>query len=349
MSKFWSPEVRELTPYVPGEQPKEDDFVKLNTNENPYPPSQLVLERLREACDGRLRRYPDPDAGGVVKRLCALFGVDRDSVLVGNGSDELLNLAIRCFVAPGRQVVMPHPTYPYYAKLVQLQDGVPAPVPFESDYTLPPGFTNPDAAMTLIANPNSPSGTLLSNDALEEIATGTSGLVIADEAYVDFSNEGCLRLLGRCPNLIVMRTMSKSFSLAAMRIGYCFASPDLIAGLAKAKEHYNIGLLSQVAAEAALDDVGYMKHNAERVQRTRTLLTTELRRIGFKVWNSEANFVLARIEQPSAESIYRELKARGVLVRYFDEPLLRACLRISVGTEEETALLVSHLNDICDI
>ena len=252
-SGFLLPHISRMAGYVPGEQPKEGEFVKLNTNENPYPPSRLVLERLREACDGRLRRYPDPNAGGVVNRLCALFGVGRDSILVGNGSDELLNLAIRCFVGPGRRVVMPHPTYPYYAKLVQLQDGVPAPVPFEADYTLPPDFTDPDAAMTLIANPNSPSGTLLSNDALEEIATGTSGLVIADEAYVDFSHEGCLHLLGRCPNLIVMRTMSKSFSLAAMRIGYCFASPELIAGLSKAKEHYNIGLLSQVAAEAALD------------------------------------------------------------------------------------------------
>ena len=345
-NRFLLPHISKMRGYVPGEQPRQGEFVKLNTNENPYPPSPLVLERLRQACDEQLRRYPDPDASGVKARLSKLFQVPPEWTLVGNGSDELLNLAIRCFVGSGQRVIMPHPTYPYYTKLVQLQDGLPTRVDFEADYTLPEEFIDPSASMTIIANPNSPSGTLVSSESIEAVAAGTEGVVIVDEAYVDFSEVGDLHLIERFPNVIVMRTMSKSFSLAAMRIGYCFAEPGLIAGLAKAKEHYNVGLLSQIAAEAALDDLQHMKANADKVKTTRTRLSNELRRLGFELWESRANFVLARIDQPGAADIYEELKRRRVLVRYFDEPRLRDCLRISVGSDAEIALLIDHLDDI---
>ena len=345
-NRFLLPHISKMRGYVPGEQPREGEFVKLNTNESPYPPSPLVLERLRQACDEQLRRYPDPDASGVKLRLSKLFQVPLEWTLVGNGSDELLNLAIRCFVGSGQRVVMPHPTYPYYAKLVQLQDGLPTRVDFEADYTLPEEFIDAGASMTIIANPNSPSGTLVSSESIEAVAAGTEGVVIVDEAYVDFSEVGDLHLIERFPNVIVMRTMSKSFSLAAMRIGYCFAEPSLIAGLAKAKEHYNIGLLSQIAAEAALDDLQHMKANADKVKTTRTRLSNELRRLGFELWDSRANFVLARIDRPGAADVYEELKRRRVLVRYFDEPRLRDCLRISVGSDAEIALLIDHLDDI---
>jgi histidinol-phosphate aminotransferase len=347
-SRFLLPHISRMKGYVPGEQPKQGEFLKLNTNENPYAPSPRVLERLRQACDERLRRYPDPDASGVKSRLSKLFGLPVESILVGNGSDELLNLAIRCFVGRAKRVVIPHPTYPYYEKLVQLQDGLLVKVNFEEDFTLPREFIDASASMTIIANPNSPSGTLVSNEMIEAVATGTEGVVILDEAYIDFSDVGGLQLLERFPNLIVMRTMSKSFSLAAMRIGYCFAQPPVIAGLAKAKEHYNIGLLAQIAAEAALDDLQYMKDNAERVKKVRTDLSSELRRLGFEVWDSAANFVLARIERPKAADIYGELKRRHVLVRYFDDPRLRDCLRISVGTDEEIAVLIEHLDEIIE-
>ena len=345
-NRFLLPHISKMRGYVPGEQPRQGEFVKLNTNENPYPPSPLVLERLRQACDEQLRRYPDPDASGVKARLSKLFQVPPEWTLVGNGSDELLNLAIRCFVGSGQRVIMPHPTYPYYTKLVQLQDGLPTRVDFEADYTLPEEFIDAGASMTIIANPNSPSGTLVSSESIEAVAAGTEGVVIVDEAYVDFSEVGDLHLIERFPNVIVMRTMSKSFSLAAMRIGYCFAEPGLIAGLAKAKEHYNVGLLSQIAAEAALDDLQHMKANADKVKTTRTRLSNELRRLGFELWESRANFVLARIDQPGAADIYEELKRRRVLVRYFDEPRLRDCLRISVGSDAEIALLIDHLDDI---
>ncbi len=343
------PHIDAMQGYVPGEQPRDDgEVIKLNTNENPYPPSSTVLQRLREACDEGLRLYPDPDASGVKHRLSRLFDLPVERILVGNGSDELLNLAVRCFVAVGQNVVVPHPTYPYYEKLVQLQGGALVKRDFEEDFSLPANFADADAPLTILANPNSPSGTSVSSEAIAAVASNLGGVLVVDEAYVDFTDGGCIHLLERFSNLIVMRTMSKSFSLAAMRIGYCFADPELITGLGKAKEHYNISHLAQVAAEAALDDVQSMKANAERVRLSRQSLTAELRRLGFDVWDSESNFVLARIADPPAETVYEELKLRRVLVRYFQEPRLRDCIRISVGTDDEIETLVRHLGQIID-
>ena len=341
------PHIDAMDAYVPGEQPRDDgEVIKLNTNENPYPPSSAVLRRLHEACNEGLRLYPDPDARGVKHRLSLLFDLPVERILVGNGSDELLNLVVRCFVAAGQKVVVPHPTYPYYEKLVQLQGGLLVKRDFEEDFSLPEDFANADAPLTIVANPNSPSGTTVSSEAIAAVASNLGGILVVDEAYVDFTVGGCIHLLERFSNLIVMRTMSKSFSLAAMRIGYCFAHPQLIAGLGKAKEHYNIGGLAQVAAEAALDDVQSMKANAERVRRSRKSLTAGLHRLGFEVWDSESNFVLARIANPTAEAVYEQLKLRRIFVRYFREPRLRDCIRISVGTDAEIETLVRHLGQI---
>ena len=208
---------------------------------------------------------------------------------------------------------------------------------------LPAGLAGAAGKLTLIANPNSPSGTLVTTEELADLAAAVPGLLLIDEAYVDFCDGGCLQLVEHHPNVIVVRTMSKSFSLAGMRIGFCFSSPEVIAGMRKVKEHYNVGSLAQVAAAAALDDVQTMRDNADRIRRTRSRLENALGELGFYVWRSAANFVLARLPGAAADELYAQLRDRGVLVRYFGESRLRDCLRISVGTDEEADLLLTEL------
>lgn len=345
---LFRPDIIRMQGYVPGEQPGEGGYIKLNTNENPYPPSPLVLERLRSACNTDLRLYPDPNAWAVRNKLAALFDVTPEQTIVGNGSDELLNIIMRSFVDPGQKVVHPHPTYSYYQQLIQIQGGKQVLVDFPDDFSLPDDLVVGGARLTLLVNPNAPSGPLLPIDQVADLATRVDGVLVIDEAYVDFSEGGCIQLLDRHPNIIVIRTLSKSFSLAGMRVGFGVAAPELIAGMWKVKDHYNVNRLSLVAAEAALDDVETMRTQATRICQTREQLTFQLRELGFTVWDSSANFVLARLSSPPAADLYAELKRRHILVRYFDQPRLHDCLRITVGTDEETAALVKMLRKLLE-
>jgi len=339
------PHIASMTGYVPGEQPQDSHTIKLNTNENPYPPSPKVESRLRAAIGEGLRRYPDAAAAGVRQRLSTLFDFPMEQLVVGNGSDELLNIAVRCFAGPGDSVSFATPSYPYYTKLIDLQAARAVTTEFDETYQLPAGLVEADAAVTFVPNPNSPSGTLVSSEALDELAQQLSGILVIDEAYIDFSGKGALDLVRRHDNVIVMRTLSKSFSLAGMRIGFCVASPRICAGLWKVKEHYNVNSLSQVAAEAALDDVDWMRNNAARIVNTREGLTATLREWGFHVWDSAANFILARAAADvDAANMYTALRDRGILVRYFaDNHRLKNCLRISIGTDEEIDQLLAEV------
>jgi histidinol-phosphate aminotransferase len=345
-SDHFLPHIARMQGYVPGEQPREGGFIKLNTNENPYPPSPLVAERLRAACGDDLRLYPDPEARGVRDRLAALFGVAPDQVMVGNGSDELLNLIVRSVAGPGDAVVYPYPTYAYYTKLAQLQGAREVVVDFAEDYSLTEAILVPEARLTLVANPNSPSGTLLPPAAILGLAERVSGLLVVDEAYVDFAEGGAIGLIERFPHLLVTRTMSKSFSLAGMRLGFCFAAPELISGLWKVKDHYNLNRLGLVAAEAALDDLATMRANVARIRATRARLQAGLAELGFQVWDSAANFVLARRDRPAASALYEALRQRRILVRYFAQRRLNDCLRITVGTDPEIDALLAALAEI---
>ncbi|MEE2657941.1 MAG: histidinol-phosphate transaminase [Candidatus Latescibacterota bacterium] len=346
--------IGEMTGYAPGEQPKSRPFIKLNTNENPYPPSPKVLERLATACDDGLRRYPDADATGVRQRLSTLFDLPAESFIVGNGSDELLNVLLRCYAGRGDAVVYPTPTYPYYAKLIALQDARPMEVALDDDFFVDVDAlaSIADARVTLLANPNSPSGVALSSGAVEQLAQATKGILVVDEAYVDFAREGAMDLVRRFANVVVMRTLSKSFSLAGMRVGFCASHPQVATTLCKVKEHYNISALSQVAAEAALDDVDWMSCNAERVVETRKSLTESLRQRDFHVWESAANFVLTRVPAGrSAQNLYTGLRQHGILVRYFGKTSSRlaGCLRISIGSDEENEALIQGIDRLlCD-
>lgn len=347
MNQPWiRPAVAAMRPYVPGEQPQDRRYIKLNTNESPYPPSPRVLAAVRDAAHEDLRLYPDPQADALRERAATVYDWERDGILVGNGSDELLNLVIRACVDPADAVVYPFPTYSLYDTLVTIQGGRPVHVPYPADFRLPDGIAEAGGRVTFVCNPNSPSGTGIPLPVVADLAARVRGLLVVDEAYVDFADETALPLARTHTNVVVLRTFSKSFSLAGMRVGLAFGSPALTTELAKVKDSYNVNRLSIVAATAALEDCGWMQTNVARVRATRARLSARLHELGYAVLPSQANFVLARRNGTDQEPTYLALKQRGILVRFFPAPGLRDALRITVGTDEETDALLSALGRI---
>lgn len=340
------PAVAAMHPYVPGEQPQDRRYIKLNTNESPYPPSPRVLAAVRAAATDDLRLYPDPVATALRERAAAVYACDPNGILVGNGSDELLNLVIRACVDPSDPVVYPVPTYSLYDTLVTIQGGQPVHVPYPDDFSLPDGLADAKGRVTFVCNPNSPSGTGVPVSIVHDLAGRVPGLLVVDEAYVDFADESALALVGRCDNVVVLRTFSKSFSLAGMRIGLAFGAPALMTELAKVKDSYNVNRLSIVAATAALEDYAWMERSVGRVRATRARLRQALEGLGFVVLPSQANFVLARRPGVDQEATYRALKHHGILVRFFATPGLRDALRITVGTDEDIDALLAALRRV---
>jgi histidinol-phosphate aminotransferase len=332
---------------VPGEQPGPGRrVIKLNTNENPYPPSPRVVEALVRAADETVRLYPDPEARALRTRAAEVYGVPPDHILAGNGSDELIALVLRATVDAGARVAFPVPTYSLYETLVAVQGGEAVCVPFPENFTLPPGVAAARARVTFLCNPNSPSGTLVPLGGVEALARAVAGVLVVDEAYVDFARESALGLVGRLPNVIVLRTFSKSFSLAGLRVGLAFGHPDLLAGLRTVKDSYNLSRMAQAAALAALDDPAWMKANVERIRATRARLTEALDRLGFRVPPSEANFVLARRPGTDLGALARALSARDILVRHFTTHGLEDAVRITVGTDAEIDTLLTALREL---
>jgi histidinol-phosphate aminotransferase len=335
--------IRAMRGYTPGEQPQDRRYVKLNTNENPYPPSPSVAQALTRVVGSELRLYPDPTAGALRAAASALYGIPREQILVGNGSDDLLTMLVRACIGPGDRIAYPVPTYSLYDTLAEIQQGEVVRVPFAADFRLPSALADANAKLTIICNPNSPSGTLTPVGELARFAAKTSGLVVVDEAYVDFADETALALVGRTENVIVLRTLSKSYSLAGVRIGLAFGAASVLGELMKVKDSYNVNRLSIVAAVAALGDQDWMRDNVARIRATRGRLTASLRDLGYEVPDSQTNFVLARKPGVDQEGIYLGCKERGVLVRYFAVDGLRDALRITVGTEEEIDALLAAL------
>jgi len=346
MSAYFRPNIDAMTGYLPGEQPRDQDFIKLNTNENPYPPSPKVFAALRKAINPSLRLYPEPLSDSLRVAAGAVYGVRPENIIAGNGSDEILSMLLRSFVGPAGRVAFAVPTYSLYDTLVEIQDGVSVRVDYPADFSLPEALAGQEAALTFLCNPNAPSGTLVSLAEIAKLAGAVAGILVVDEAYVDFAeSEGAssIPLIRQFPNLVVMRTFSKSFSLAGMRVGLAFASEEIIAGMMKVKDSYNLNRLSLVAATAALTDMAWMRRNAERIQRSRKKLSAALKRMGYQVYPSHANFVLARKQGQNLQPIYEELKRQKILVRYFDTPGLQDCLRITVGTPKEVKALLNEL------
>jgi len=335
--------VEAMEGYVPGEQPRDRRYIKLNTNENPYPPSPQVLEALRDAVGENLRLYPRPLADELRERAARLFRLLPQNVLVGNGSDELLAIVMRAVVDPGDAVAYPVPTYSLYDTLVALHSGEAIHVPFPADFSFPAALADVDARLVIVCNPNSPSGTRIASQELGPLFRRRDRLVVIDEAYVDFADGDCLDLLREVPNVVILRTLSKSYSLAGMRIGLALGAQNVIEQLVKVKDSYNVNRLSIVAGAAALRDPRWMEANVRRVRRSRDGLTRRLVEMGFEVPPSQANFVLARKPGEDLGPLYEGLKRRGVLVRYFPTPDLRDALRITVGTDDEISVLLRVL------
>ncbi|MCQ4574906.1 MAG: histidinol-phosphate transaminase [Candidatus Brocadiales bacterium] len=333
--------------YVPGEQPQGGDYVKLNTNENPFPPSPKVAAAVKEAASSSLRLYPDPMATSVREKVAEVLGTRPDRVLVGNGSDELLGVIIRSFAGPGDRVVFPYPTYLLYKVLADVQDAGAVEVDFGEGFSLPEDIVVKGAKVTFLCNPNSPSGTMVWPDEVDRLAKRIDGVLVVDEAYADFADANCLSLVEDNPNVIVLRTLSKSYSLAGLRLGFCIAQEGLIGGLVKVKDSYNVDRLSMAAAIAALDDQKHLKENLDKIKEIRSYLTESLREMGFFIYPSQANFVFARCKDASAaKEIYEQLKHQKILIRHINYRGLEDCVRISVGTKQEIDTLLGALSEV---
>ena len=343
------PSVRAMAGYTPGEQPREGEFVKLNTNESPYPPSPRVFEALQAALTGdRLRRYPDPLGTHFRRTAGRALGVDPDAVLIGNGSDDVLTILTRAFVPEGGLVVSPTPSYLLYRTLAELQGARFRTVDYNADWSLPEPWPAEGAHLTLIANPNSPSGTVVPPAQLERLAAALRAPLIVDEAYADFAEADALDLVrkGRAPNVVVTRSLSKSYSLAGVRFGFAVADPALVRHLVKVKDSYNCDVLSLAAAAAALEDQEHLRTTRARVLATRARMEKELARLGFAVTPSRANFVWCTRADRPVKPVYEELKRRRVLVRYMNYEGHGDGLRVSVGSDAEIDRLLDELNNV---
>ncbi len=332
--------------YVPGEQPRGvSKFIKLNTNENPYPPSPAVGKAVAAAVERGLQRYPDPMAESFRQRAAEVLGVEPNWILCGNGSDDILTVVTRACVGQGDLLRLPYPSYILYKTLAQLQGAKSEEIHFAADWSLGDDFVRPDPRLKLVflPNPNSPSGTVLAPAQILEIAQRLSCPLLVDEAYADFADDNCLRLVRDCPNVIVSRTLSKSYGLAGLRFGFCVARPEVIEQLTKVKDSYNCDSLSIAAATAAIDDQVWLRQNRAKILATRLKLTAGLREIGFQALDSQANFVWATHPTAAAKMLYEKLKTNQILIRYMNYAGWGDGIRISVGTDEQNAACLALL------
>jgi histidinol-phosphate aminotransferase len=345
---YFRQSIHEMSGYVPGEQPPlGTKIIKLNSNENPYPPSPKALKVLQEIDPEMLRRYPDPTGKSFRIAASKALGVPDDWIAVGNGSDDLLNLIVRAVGEAGKPVVCPSPTYVLYRTLAQIQDAKFVEVPYPDDYKLPVDWLiAARGAVTFVASPNSPSGTAISVADLEKLAQELSGILVIDEAYVDFAENDALDLTINYSNVIVVRTLSQGDSLAGLRLGFAIANPTLLAELNKIKDSYNVDAIAYAVAASAIADSDHKTANADKIKASRAKLAVSFKELGFEVWPSQTNFLLVRPPNGDAERIYQTLKERGILIRYFNQPRLDDKLRISIGTEEQNQILLKTLKEI---
>lgn len=349
MSRFWSRQVHHLTPYVPGEQPRHQRLVKLNTNENPYAPSPAVIAAIHAAADARLRLYPDPDSVQLRTRLADYHRLTPDQVFVGNGSDEVLAMVFQGLLKQEAPLLFPDISYSFYPVYCGLYDIDYQMVPLAADFSIQVSdYARPSGAV-ILPNPNAPTGVLLSLDAIETLLQQNSDrLLVVDEAYIDFGGTSACRLIDRYDNLLVIHTFSKSRSLAGLRIGAAFGHKDLIAGIVRIKDSFNsysLDRLAQAAADASIADEPYFQQCRNRVITHRQQLTAELEARGFKVLPSQANFIFASPADGNAQALFKRLRNAGVIVRHFNKPArINNWLRISVGTPEQHQQLLDELD-----
>lgn len=348
--RFWSPEVRELEPYVPGEQPKIQNLLKLNTNENPYPPSPKVVEAvqavLHEQADA-LRLYPDPDATALKQAIAKQQNIDVSQVFVGNGSDEVLAHIFKAFFLQDEPILYPDITYIFYPVYSQFFGTKTKEIPLNENFEIDVrDYTQPNGGV-IITNPNAPTSIALSLAEIEQVLQANPDrVVVIDEAYVDFGAESAVSLINRYENLVVCQTTSKSRSLAGLRVGFAIAQSHLIAALEAVKNSFNsypIDRFAIAAAVASFEDQAYFEEQCQKVITSREKLVRDLTELGFNVLPSKANFIFATHSQHDAGQLAQKLREQGIIVRYFNKPRINQFLRITVGTDEQNARLVQTL------
>ena len=350
MSRFMSSRFDGLEAYVPGEQPQDMQYVKLNTNESPFPPSPAVLEAVNREETGRLNLYPDPEGKALRGRLAETYGVRPENVFLANGSDELLFFAFMAFCDQSRPAAFPNISYGFYPVYARLL-GLPyTEIPLREGFVLNPKDYCGLGKTIFIANPNAPTGRAISVDSIEEIVrTNPDHVVLIDEAYIDFGGQSCLPLIKKYDNLLVCQTFSKFRSLAGGRLGFALANPGLIADLEKIKystNSYNINRLTMAAAIATLDSSEYYVENSRKIQANRAYTTEKLAELGFETLPSVTNFIFTRCPAVDGGTLYRELKARGVLVRHWDKAEIRDWCRVTIGTREQMDIFLDRVREI---
>jgi len=343
---YFRENIEKAKPYEPGIQPPAGDAVKLNTNENPYAPSAEVLRVLCEMDGEQLRRYPDPMGGAFRRAAAELNGVEQDWIMCCNGGDDLLRMAFSAFCDKKHPCAYPVPTYSLYPVLAKVQNCRAIEVQFDDEFNLPARLAKTKAALTIVCNPNAPSGTFIAAGEMASLADELKGVLLIDEAYVDFAQADCAGLVRDFDNVIILRSLSKGYSLAGLRFGYAIARPEMIAGLMKVKDSYNVDAIAIAAATAAIMDQNYFRANVEKVRAERGRLSEKLRKLGFDVGESHANFVLAKCRSCEAKDVYDKLIRRNIYVRFFDKAGLDDKLRITVGMKEQDDKLLDALKEI---
>jgi len=350
MSQYWSKVARRLEPYIPGEQPKDKKYIKLNTNELPYPPSPRVLAAMKEAVNESLRLYPTPTCDELRACIARYYGLNPEQVFVGNGSDEVLAFAFMAFFNPGEPIMFPDITYSFYPVYADLFNIDYQLVPLAEDFSLPVEKFFTDNGGIIFPNPNAPTGRYIGLAAIEEILKrNTERIVLVDEAYIDFGGQSAVGLIDKYPNLLVVQTLSKSRGLAGLRVGFALSQADLIEGLRRVKNSVNSYTLDRVAlagAQAAFEDEAYFEETRRKVIATREETVARLVPLGFTVIPSQANFIFIRHRSIPARHLYQQLREKGILVRYFDKPRINEFLRVSIGSDAEMTAFVRTLTEI---
>ena len=349
MNQYWSKIAKEITPYQPGEQPGDIDYIKLNTNENPYPPSPAVIKALTVTADHKLRLYPEPSALELRKVIATYYQLAPEQVFLGNGSDEVLAFSFIAFFNPGDMIIFPDITYSFYPVYCSLFKVNYRLIKLTEDFSLPLGdLLNGASQGIIIANPNAPTGRYLELEKVEQLLKANqSRLIIIDEAYIDFGGESAVKIINQYANLLIIQTVSKARSLAGLRVGFALGQQGLIEGLTRIKNSFNSYTLDRLAiagAIASFQDQDYFRESRERVIQTRERIATALKKKGFQVIPSQANFIFISHQQQKAEQLFDQLKSRGILVRYFKQPRIENYLRVSIGTEQEMDTFLAEIS-----
>lgn len=350
MSKYFSPLVKQLTPYVPGEQPLIENLIKLNTNENPYSPSPKALAAIQAATAESLRLYPDPQSQELTQAIASYAGLAAENVFVGNSSDEVLALTFQAFFKQSLPLLFPDITYSFYPVYARMYQVDFQQVALDEDFTINlADYQKPNGGI-IFPNPNAPTGIALGLDELSQLLdANTESVVVVDEAYVDFGAESAASLVTRYPNLLVVQTFSKSWALAGLRVGFALGDPKLIEGLIRVKDSFNsypLDRLAQAGAKAAIEDCAYMQAMSGKIIAARESLTAELSQLGFTSLPSKANFIFTSHKQLAASDLAAKLRENAILVRYFNQPRLDNYLRITIGTDEQNQQLVKVLKQL---